>query len=77
MPQSFDGVAVIVPIVTDHTLYAPASTTMLNILRRFVLPALQDNPASQQAHHYALELQFMLAQIQDVEQQANKKTGNR
>lgn len=69
--------AVVIPIVTDHALYAPASSAMLNILRRFIMPAINDLRRSElnhaeavhTVHHYALELQFMLAQIEDVEKQ--------
>lgn len=83
MPQQPGGAAVVIPIVTDHTIYAPAARTMLDILRNDILPVLRTadhgNPANTQAHHSALEIQSLLAQIDDVERQrrssANKKNG--
>lgn len=78
--QITNGAALVVPIVTDQTLYAPASTTMLHMLRRFVMPALRE--ISDTTHveslttlkHYILEMQFILAQIEDVERHRNLPT---
>ncbi len=77
LAQHLNRAAVVVPIVTDHTLYAPASTAMLAVLRRFIMPTLKElttlpvGPERCQTidllHHYMLELQFILCQIEDVE----------
>ena len=78
--QITNGAALVVPIVTDQTLYAPASTTMLHMLRRFVMPALKEisDPTHIDAlttvKHYILEMQFILAQIEDVERHRNPTT---
>lgn len=79
-PSFIQGAAAIVPIVTDHALYAPASITMLEIMRRFVLPGLAALPVDSQnedriaeLRHHLLQIQFVLAQIADVEQ--HKKSG--
>lgn len=78
--QITNGAALVVPIVTDQTLYAPASTTMLHVLRRFVMPAIKqiDDTTHVDAlttvKHYILELQFILAQIEDVERHRNLPT---
>ena len=73
MPPQPSGAAVVIPIVTDHTIYAPAAKTMLDILRRDILPTLRtadhSQPGNAQAHHSALEIQSLLAQIDDVERQ--------
>lgn len=73
------GAAAIVPIVTNHALYAPASIAMLEILRRSVFPGLarlqtvgQESELAELRFHL-LQLQFMLAQIADVER--NQKGG--
>lgn len=65
------GVTAVVPVVTDHAVYASAATTMLYLLRHFILPEL-DTKQHASARHYALELQFILAQIEDVEKHRNK-----
>lgn len=73
MHPLLQGAAAIVPIVTDHALYAPASLAMLEILRRYLLPGLARLKATGQEseiaelHFHLLQLQFMLAQIADVE----------
>lgn len=73
MLSQLPGATVVIPIVTDQTVYASAATTMLHMLRRFILPALRElnDPdhvdALYSAKHYALELQFILTQIEDVE----------
>lgn len=79
-PLLLQGAAAVVPLVTDHALYAPASITMLAILRRFVLPGLAALPVDPQnedqiaeLRHHLLQIQFILAQIADVEQ--HKKSG--
>lgn len=80
MLHLLNGAASVVPIVTDQTLYAPASTTMLHVLRRFVMPAIKqiDDTTHVDAlttvKHYILELQFILAQIEDVEKHRNLPT---
>lgn len=79
--QITSGAAAVVPIVTDQALYAPASTTMLHMLRRFVMPALKqlNDPTHVDAlttvKHYMLEMQFILAQIEDVERHRQNKSG--
>lgn len=79
MHPLLQGATAIVPIVTDHALYAPASIAMLEILRCYLLPGLdrlsapgQESDITELRFHL-LQLQFMLAQIADVE--LHKKSG--
>lgn len=81
MLSQLPGATAVVPIVTDHAVYASAATTMLHVLRRFILPALReiDDPTHAAAlhdlKHYTLELQFILTQIEDVEKHRQNKSG--
>lgn len=79
MHPLMQGAAAIVPIVTDHALYAPASIAMLEILRRFLLPGLDNLKAAgneraiAEYRFHLLQMQFLLTQIVDVE--LHKKSG--